>query len=251
MKYEILNIGYGTIAELYEMYDAAIMGVALNKLKGFQRPWIVKQVLASLPMINGKKMLSIGEGLDSTAKFFSETYKADITVLDKYIKDDCLDNTRYLYGKTLEDLRRDNPSIKYIHGLAGFPEEHKIAASTFDCIYSNSVLEHVPQENLNDVLFDIDRMLKVNGIQIHTVDFPVDRDEERFLRFFKDSFSPFIISNQRNMLSDIRLEAIRTNPQTFYETCEIFKLYWFPNKDRKDVKYERWTSFNIALRKVS
>lgn len=249
-KYEVLRIGYATVSELYEMYDAKVDGVGLNQLKLFQKAWVFKQILTSFPNINQKRILSVGEGLDTSAKVLSEKYKADVYVLDKYEKDDCLDRGRRVYNKTIEDLKSENPNVTYIDGLAGSPDQHKVPDSMFDCIYSCSVLEHVPQDDLKRVLLDMDRMLRPGGLQVHAIDFPVDLHVER-LQFLKQCFGMFTNPSNLNKLESVNLEQIRANPLTFYETVEIVKRFWFPMKERKDVKFERWTSFNILLKKAN
>lgn len=247
VSYEILEFSYSTISELYEMWDDKLEGVALNKLKGFQRPWTFKQLRKHCPVVNGKNVLSIGEGLDTSAKILSENYGANVYVLDKYESDEGLDATRYRYGKTVDDLQRENPKINYINGLVGIPEQHRLPSNFFDCVYSISVLEHVPRNNISNAFVDMDRMLKLNGIQIHTIDTPVDYgDNWEFYRKISRSIGD---PNSMKDVEEVTLERIKSDPLTLYETSEIFKLYWFPNKDRREIKYERWTSMNMVLRK--
>jgi len=248
MHYEIIDISYATVTELYQLWDEKYEGVALNKLKGFQRPWIFKQIKKYFPNLKDKNILSVGEGLDKSAKMLSEQYFAIVCVLDKYENDEKLDLTRYRGGIVLKDLEKENPTIKYVNGIAGEPLYHQIGDGIFDCIYSNSVLEHIPRDKLMGVFLDIDRMLKVDGIQVHTIDIPVDRDEP--LNIFINFLSDVIHPNQIHKLKEIDQNRIKIDPMTFYETCEIFKLYWFPNKNRKDVQFERWTSLNLVLKKA-
>jgi SAM-dependent methyltransferase len=251
-RYALVEAGYATVPVLYEMFDANEDGVAgrLHLLKQFQRPWSIRQMRAFFPTLASRSILSIGEGLDVTSKILSAKDHASVTVLDRYEIDEELEKSRYLGSARLEKIRAENPAITYIDGLAGRPGQHGLPAASFDCIYSNSVLEHVPPDELRGVLDDTDRMLRPGGLQVHTLDFPVDIYDAE-LQLFKETFSAFLPASDRERIAAITLESIRANPMTFYEPVESFKIYWYPHKDRKDVQFERWSSFNIALRKLS
>ena len=250
--YEILNISYATVTELFEMFDAKLDGIVdqLTFLKHFQRPWVLKQILANLSSVKTSTILSIGEGYDIAAGILSNKYKAKVYVLDKYEKDEVLDESRYDWGITVEDLKKKNPEVTYVYGLAGMPALHLLGDNMFDCIYSNSVLEHIPHENFGDAIDDMDRMLKRNGIQVHAIDFPIDLYLE-LLQFYKEKIGQFVLRDHRSKLDEIDTVKIRANPMTFYEPVDSFKRWWFPMRERKDVKYERWTSLNIVLKKIS
>jgi phospholipid N-methyltransferase len=249
MQYKLLAASYATIPELYEMYDQKLDGVIdnLNFLKMFQRPWTMMQIVSNVDCLEGKKTLGVGDNLDILpSRIFAAKYKANAYVLDKIGDDENLDKSRHNKNNTVEELEQTNPLVTYVHGLAGNYEEHKIQDATFDCIYSISVLEHVPKHEFIGVLNDLDRMLKPGGIQVHTIDIPVDVSEDS-LQFYKDCFSTFINTDELLKFEQVNLVEVRTNPMTFYEPADTLKRYWFPHKERKDVQYQRWTSFNIAM----
>jgi 2-polyprenyl-3-methyl-5-hydroxy-6-metoxy-1,4-benzoquinol methylase len=241
----LLSISAGTVTELYEMYERQIIGCGLRQLKHHQRPFVFNEIIKYCGGdLEKGKFLEIGAGFDNSSGVFAEAYGPRITILDKYEGEWASRS-----GKTYEDLIRENFKVKYVIGLAGYPEEHKISDNSFECIYSVSVLEHVPKHKFGDVLLDIDRMLKPDGIQVHSIDFPVDRGNEP-LQFYLNHFKKYLIAEDQGRIDGFNLDLIRSDPMTFYEAPEIYKLYWGNPQDRRDIEFERWASLNIVIKKL-
>ncbi len=243
-SYQLSMCCIGTVTELYSLFDNQVIGSGLRQLKHLQRPWVLNQIINFFGnQIREKKILEIGAGFDYSASNLSTKFGADVYNLDKYENEW---NSRS--GKTFQDCVNENPHVKYIFGLAGYPIEHKIADTTFDCIFSTSVLEHAPKDHIDAVLEDIDRMLKINGIQVHAIDFLVDRGDDQLMSYL-NYFKKYLIEADHTKLDGMNLGTIRSNPDTFYETPEIVKLYWTPG--RKDVKFLRCASLNLMIIKKS
>jgi 2-polyprenyl-3-methyl-5-hydroxy-6-metoxy-1,4-benzoquinol methylase len=128
-------------------------------LKDLQRPWILKAVLAKVP--RPSRILEIGAGEPFVADLLSRMgYEA--WIVDPY---DGSGNGPVQY----EEFRQRYPHLHFVKSqfhdlLDGVP------AGAFDCVYSISVLEHVPSDGMLGVFRGLRRFLKPSGVSIHAVD---------------------------------------------------------------------------------
>jgi SAM-dependent methyltransferase len=70
------------------------------------------------------------------------------------------------------------PGVHYVFRNLGEPTD-ELPLATFDRVYSVSVLEHVPAENIEAVLLHMAQLLKPGGLMLHTVDLPFPRTVTR------------------------------------------------------------------------
>ena len=128
-------------------------------LKDLQRPWMIKSILGTVPP--GAKLLEIGGGEPLVANALQKL-GYDVTLVDPY---DGSGNGPQAYAQ----YSRDYPHIKIIKSYFG-KDTPSLFENTFDCIFSISVLEHVPHPNLPDVFYGLSRFLKPGGCSIHCTD---------------------------------------------------------------------------------
>lgn len=153
-------ISYATVRDWVDSLGRYPDLATRNKdLKDVQRPWVLKAILEKVPQ--RARLLEIGGGDPWVADLLSKEGH-DVSIIDPY---DGRDNG----PRDVEKFRRSFPRIHFIQGL--FPlalEAH--AEARFDGIYSISVLEHIPTNEIDRVGKGIHRLLKPGGLSVHAVD---------------------------------------------------------------------------------
>ena len=106
-----------------------------NDLKDVQRPWILKAILSKVPI--GSRLLEVGAGDPHVANILSKI-GYDVTIIDPY---DGTGNG----PKEYDSLSKQFPNIRFLRQFLT-TESSELEPGSFDCIYSISVLEHVPDD---------------------------------------------------------------------------------------------------------
>ncbi|MBE7386050.1 MAG: class I SAM-dependent methyltransferase [Leptolyngbya sp. SIO1E4] len=154
------ELGYATVRDFCDSVDHLPQICYLNgDLKNVQRAWTVKAILGTVPP--GSKLLEVGGGVPLVAGMLAEL-GYQVTLVDPY---EGAGNGPTEY----EAYIRQFPNVTFVKSLfdsnlAGYAE------SSFDCIYSVSVLEHIPQQGIEEIYNGIHKFLKPGGHSIHCVD---------------------------------------------------------------------------------
>jgi hypothetical protein len=154
------TLGVATVRDFCDSWDnlhpfASVSG----DLKDVQRPWMIKAVLASVPV--GGKLCEIGAGEPLVADFLVKC-GYELTTVDPY------DGSGH--GPTnFETFAASYPNIRFVRAQFG-REITSLTDQYFDAIYSISVLEHVPRSEVDSVCQGIKRYCKLDGITIHAID---------------------------------------------------------------------------------
>lgn len=127
-------------------------------LKDVQRAWMAKSIIGLLP--SGAKLLEIGGGEPLVASVLQKL-GYDVTIIDPY---DGSGNGPQTYAQYVKDY----PLVKLIKTY--FDKDTPLSEKMFDCIFSISVLEHVPHGKLHDIFVGISKFLKLGGFSIHCTD---------------------------------------------------------------------------------
>jgi len=159
-NYSVKPLSYATVRDYCDSFEHLHnLATANGDLKDCQRPWVLKAILTAAPPPG--RVLEIGAGEPLVADMLSRMgYEA--WIVDPY---DGSGNGPTQY----EQFRERYPYLNFVKSqfhdrLTKLPER------AFDCIYSISVLEHVPQTALQDVFSGLKRYLKPTGASIHAVD---------------------------------------------------------------------------------
>jgi SAM-dependent methyltransferase len=156
-----LGLSYATVRDYCESVDELPQIAPTDgDLKNVQRPWAVKTILGCTRL--PARVLEIGGGEPIVSGFLAEL-GYDVTLADPY---DGFGNGPTEY----ENYVRLFPHVKILReyfrpGIAHF------APHSFDCIFSVSVLEHVPTESLSLCFDAVMDLLKPGGASIHCFDF--------------------------------------------------------------------------------
>jgi hypothetical protein len=147
-------LGYATVRDWSDsVARLPLLATTSRDLKDVQRPWAVKTIAATLPP--GSRLLEVGAGEPLVAGLLARD-GYDVTVVDPY---DGRDG-----GPTDVDAP---PGVRVIRGL--FPRDVP-DAERFDCVYSISVLEHLPAEAIDEFCAGIRARTREGGRTIHAVD---------------------------------------------------------------------------------
>lgn len=232
----------------YEEYDELISPEKLRgDLKDFQNLFAIDFILKNYP--KGGNLLEIGGGdckmLSALLKKHPKKYKC--WSLDPLLGEGG--------GISLDDIflqNNINPKIQLITKEIGdFSEE--VPNNFFDCVFSISVLEHIPFELWVKSFKDMRRSLKDQGGKtFHCIDVPVDSEisKKRYelINNIENKKVDFKKYNNINIPIDFSLK----DPQTYFVSpMAYFGWLKYINKNQdsgeKNRAYARITSINCAF----
>jgi 2-polyprenyl-3-methyl-5-hydroxy-6-metoxy-1,4-benzoquinol methylase len=151
-------LSYATVRDYCDSVDhLSLLAKANQDMKDVQRPWVLKAILGTVPA--GQRLLEIGAGEPIVADLLARL-GYEVWVIDPY-------DGRAGGPADVKVIEKSYPNVRVIRGV--FPDDLR-DAPTFDCIYSISVLEHIPQDSLADVTAAIKLLVRPGGKTIHAVD---------------------------------------------------------------------------------
>lgn len=153
-------LSYGTARDYCHSFDNLPgLATANGDLKDCQRPWVVKAIQATIPP--PARLLEIGAGEPLVAEHLRKL-GYQVCIVDPY---DGSGNGPQQY----EEFRSLYPHLRFVR--AQFDDQlADLRGEAYDCIYSVSVLEHIPSDLLRGVFAGTRRFLKPAGYSIHAVD---------------------------------------------------------------------------------
>jgi glycosyltransferase involved in cell wall biosynthesis len=157
---QIPRVGYATVRDYVDSQEHVSSLACLNgDLKDVQRPWAVKAIVSAVAP--GGKLLEIGAGEPYVASLL-DRLGYDVWVVDPY-------DGRDGGPSDFDAIRSRHAGIHFIRGL--FPDAlSDELEATFDCVYSISVLEHVPLERVDWVCSGVRHFLYSEGTTVHAID---------------------------------------------------------------------------------
>jgi hypothetical protein len=157
-SFALASLSYGTVRDLADSSDN-LGGLARysSDMKDLQRSWMLKAVLGNVAA--GGRLAEIGAGEPLVAGLLSRL-GYEVTVVDPY---DGSGNGPREY----ELFQRLYPDLAFVRDQFG---PGTALERGFDCVYSISVLEHVPLEAIGDVMTTLREVMGPGGASIHAVD---------------------------------------------------------------------------------
>jgi Cyclopropane fatty acid synthase and related methyltransferases len=154
------ELSYATVKDFCDSADHLRYVMRMDgDLKDVQRAWMIKAILGQIPI--GGNLLEIGGGEPIVSNGLQEL-GYNVTIIDPY---DGAGNGPRLY----EHFKKLYPKIRIIKSY--FEKNSPVLENeNFDCIFSVSVLEHIPHEKLPDLFGGIASYLKNGGRSIHCID---------------------------------------------------------------------------------
>jgi len=231
-SYNIPELSYATAADFCDSFKNFPGICQLNgDLKNAQRPWMIKAIINKVPQ--GKKLLEIGAGQPHVANILCEL-GYDVTIIDPY---DGSGN-----GPTEYELyMKQYPKLKILRKRFSDSLE-EFEPFSFDCIYSISVFEHIPDEEIHKVIKGIEKYSKPNAITIHDIDHVImgagANWHDSHLRSIMRKLS---VSSKLDTL----LEKMKNDVETYFLSVEGH-LLWMGNTPYKDFPFRRVVSIRLA-----
>ncbi len=230
-NYPFSELGYATVKDFCDSVENLDEICKLNgDLKNVQRPWMIKAIIASVPF--GGKLIEIGAGEPIVANFLQKL-GYDVTIIDPY---DGTGNGPVEY----EYFKKQYPDLKI---LKNYFEEgiNTLETGSFDCVYSISVLEHIPNEKIPEIFKGIRKILKPDGFSIHCIDHVVmgggAKEHDEKIR---------LIIEEHNLLSvfDSTLDRLQKDVDTYYLSAEGHNL-WRGKKKYEEFPFRKVISVQI------
>jgi hypothetical protein len=218
----VTRLSYGTVRDYCDSFEnLRALATANGDLKDCQRPWVVKAILTKAPPPGC--MLEIGAGEPLVADLLSRL-GYEVWIADPY---DGSGNG----PREFETFRRRYPHLKFVRSQ--FNERlPKAPRRGFDCIYSVSVLEHVPESELPGVFSGLRSFLKPGGVSIHAIDHVLRgsgaAEHLAKLRLMVHGFG----FDQADL--DALLKRMSADTETYYLSAEAH------NRWRNDVPYDQF-----------
>ncbi|MBV8847684.1 MAG: class I SAM-dependent methyltransferase [Bryobacterales bacterium] len=206
-SYPLQRLSYGTVRDYCDSVENLPNLTTSGDLKDCQRPWVFKAIVAT--MQRPGKLLEIGAGEPVIANLLAQVGH-EVWVVDPY---DGSGNGPTAY----QEYRRRYPKLNFLRSTFG-KDLSGIEESSFDCIYSISVLEHISGASLSNVFAGMRRFLKPNGATIHAID-----------HVHRGNGAAWHLSNLRQMIrgfgfrqDDLQdlLTAIDQDTDTYYLSAE-------------------------------
>jgi SAM-dependent methyltransferase len=241
---KFLELDYATVRDFCDSVDFLPQICYLNgDLKNVQRPWTFKAVLGTVPL--GGRLLEIGGGLPLVAGMLAEL-DYQVTLVDPY---EGAGNGPTEY----ETYSQQFPHVKLVKSsfdstLSGYDK------SSFDCIYSISVLEHISQEGIEEVFDGIRKFLKPGGLSIHCVDVVIQGDgtqshENSFREIFykqKQLQEPNCLRSDADEQCNSMLIALKDDLETFYLSATGHHL-WRCGKSYDEFPFRKVVSVQTCV----
>jgi hypothetical protein len=185
------KISYSTVEKYSHLFNRfKKLATHQNDLKDFQRPWMVNEIINTVP--NSYTLCEIGAGEPLAASELSNNGYS-ISICDPF---DGSGNGPTEFAEYVKLY----PLIKFIRNR--FTPE--VAQSNFpnglDVIYSISVLEHVDIIDLKNLFLGIQSSLRPGGFSMHCIDIVLQGNGEEFHRNHLQE-----ILHQQNIISNIDL----------------------------------------------
>ena len=153
-------LGYATVRDYCDSADHLPFLASANRdMKDVQRSWMLKAILGRVE--RGGRLLEIGAGDPIVAGLLSRL-GYEVWVIDPY-------DARDGGPADFDQIRPRYPALHFVRNT--FPDGMDAGeAGSFDCIYSISVLEHIPDDAVGRVCVGIRRFSHAGAWSIHAVD---------------------------------------------------------------------------------
>lgn len=204
-------------------------GTRYNTLNStcFQVLKIFKKYISNVNIKKANKILEIGCGF-SLVPIAKTAATLNASHVYAYDKKNLVKNNDRIVAQKLKALKIYK-RVKLITG--SFKEIEKVSKNQkFDCVFSNSVLEHAL--NLKDLILKIGKITRKNGVSFHVIDF---RNHNRFQKFGSHYFLTISKKNWQRLGSNVGAP----NRKGLTEICNYFKTAGFKILKIKKQKYSK------------
>lgn len=233
---------YAFIRQYEEEFPEAAAPLKIRgMLKDFQNLFALDQILARLP--KGGKLLEIGGGSCLMMRSLNRARPGKYECWNLDPLDGSGNGPRSeTHARVGETPMRSLSGITIIEERIG-AFSPALETASFDCIFSVSVLEHIPIRDWPNCFDDMHRLLKPGGftchaVDLHPLDLPTAQDRLIMLRLAQDKlFKPADASAAPS------IDEIRIDPQTL-SVSPFEYARWLRYMNEPDGPYRRVASGN-------
>lgn len=236
----VAPISYATVREFCEYADVCPeLFAGCQDLKDAQRAWAVKAILACVPP--GGSLVEIGGGQPTVAQSLIDLGYS-VTVVDPY---DGSGNGPVEY----DSYRSTYPAVRFLRSL--FTSQCPIREASLDGVYSVSVIEHVPIDDLAGLFSAMRKFLKPGGASIHCIDVVLKGWMTEYMR----SAARVIMNLQHGLTQQTELaetevyDELATRMESDLET--FFLSAHGHNLWRNHVPYDRYSFRRVGSMQLS
>jgi hypothetical protein len=226
-QYPVAPWDYATVRDFCDSADHLSPLMLFNgDLKDVQRPWALKVVVATTPP--GSHVVEIGGGEPRVSGALTEL-GYQVSVVDPY-------NGSGNGPTEYDSYVRQYPGVRIVRDL--FSPDLALEPASIGAIFSISVLEHVPDEDLKRIFSGIRRFLRPGGYSLHCVDSVIagnDTDQHyRQLKLILEAQATLAGDRPDGGLYDRLLKQLEADLETFYLSGEGHHLW------RGGISYDRF-----------
>ena len=170
LRYSVVEIALADTRRLLGYKMAATPDIHLN-IKGFDCATIIN----SIPWTQGLKVLDVGAGYSWLPTYLAKEKGCEVWSVDDFGASES--DPFWTRSRDPREHIRAHPEVRYVLGRLGVDSLPDLPPAYFDCIYSASVLEHVPPSQFDQVWTHMDSLLRPGGVMLHAIDiaFPTSR----------------------------------------------------------------------------
>lgn len=220
--------------KFFEGVDVDLFGNKIDldqvQLKYYQDLLMLRFIRDNIPP--GSRILDVGGGISRILSHLATTYECwNIDKLEgvgngpRAIKDPP-------YRLVRDYMGNFNPEL---------PDGH------FDLVFSISALEHVPQHDstiFNNIINDIDRVLKPGGLSLHLFDIVLKAQS-----FWTNKFTQHIFDNVDTINQAVTPEDMRQDPDFYAMSEEAYNKTWLHTTGVPYTEHGSASSLNILWKK--
>ena len=225
-RFEVEPLTYGTVRDFADSIDnLAGLARANGDMKDLQRCWVLKAVLGHVG--RGTDLVEIGAGDPLVADLLTRLGHR-VTVVDPY-------DGSGQGPREFERFRSEHPDVEFIRER--FPPSAALPAD-IACVYSISVLEHIPPEEIGAVIDAAMELVAPGGCSIHAIDHVVAGwGAEAYLEQLEEIVrrSGIDVSRLHTLI-----EELGEDPETYFVSAEAHERW------RGELPYEEYPMRRIS-----
>jgi uncharacterized UPF0146 family protein len=226
-SFEVPPISYGTVRDFADSTEnmAGLAGASFD-MKDLQRCWTIKAIVGNIE--RGSRILEIGAGEPLVAGVLSRL-GYDVTIVDPY--DGSGNGPREFAA-----FKSAYPDLRFVREQ--FPPQEELGRD-YSAVYSISVLEHVPLDQIDSVIGAARSLLaEKGGCSIHAVDHVLAGwSAESHLEKLERIVATSGLSEDQLAVMIAKLER---DPETYFVSAEAH------NRWRGDLDYDSYPMRRIV-----
>lgn len=189
-------------------------------IKAHNRPWIEEVG----QFRSGQRIVEVGGAYSRLPEYLGARYELEPWVADDFGMES--DEPMWARWGDPQELPARYPDVTYVFKRIGsFPSE--LPTHAFDRVFSVSTLEHIPAQSIPLVLKDMHRLLTRGGIELHTIDIPIQSPGRLMAKWAASKVTP-LRRLHRRLDNDVHrwIEAFReSGVRIEAKTPDLFALF--------------------------